>query len=209
MKSLKKDFTGQHLGQCTVLGPLPKQPHHYCRFWLLRCDCGNECEKAEVQLKKPSPTMSCKACAARATSRRTRKHGETGTYMFRLWENMNRRCYDQGFRSYRNWGGRGISVCEAWRRDYLAFATWIRANLGERPSPKYSLDRRDNDGNYEPGNVRWATAKMQADNRRGWGLDAPGELIRDMRRWQRETARVSAPPSKRGRPRKPYRDPLI
>lgn len=63
---------------------------------------------------------------------------------------------------YEHYGGRGITVCERWRESYPAFL----ADVGRKPSPQHSLDRIDNDGHYEPGNVRWATAKQQANNRR-------------------------------------------
>ena len=173
---MKIDYTGQRIGQCVVLGKIPRQPEHYQQVWRLLCDCGNECEKVQAQLKRPSPTTRCPACYARAAGDASRVHGETNTYLFRLWEAMNRRCYDRGVTNYKNWGGRGITVHPAWRKDYLTFAMWIRANIGERPSAKFSLDRRDNDGNYEPGNVRWATAKMQRANTRKWADDTPKRL---------------------------------
>lgn len=121
---------------------------------------------------------------------------------------MNRRCYDPAFTGYRNWGGRGISVHQEWRKDYVAFASWVRQNIGERPSGKYSLDRRDNDGNYEPGNLRWATHAEQMANRRkggGWSPTSPKKA--EVR--EREHQKALRPASQRGRPRKPYLDPLI
>jgi hypothetical protein len=75
---------------------------------------------------------------------------------------MIQRCVDQNGKSYPNYGGRGISVCDRWRESFTAFL----ADVGEKPSPGMSLDRIDNDGNYEPGNVRWATASEQNRNRR-------------------------------------------
>jgi hypothetical protein len=75
---------------------------------------------------------------------------------------MSQRCTNPRHKSWSYYGGRRISVCDQWRNDYTAFL----AHVGRRPSPKHSLDRIDNDGNYEPGNVRWATKKEQQRNRR-------------------------------------------
>lgn len=81
---------------------------------------------------------------------------------YRCWRWVMARCYNRKSRNYPRYGARGIRVCPEWRRDFLAFF----AHVGPRPSPQHSLDRfPDNDGNYEPGNVRWATAEEQARNR--------------------------------------------
>lgn len=208
MKKLKFDYTGHRIGHCTVIGLVAPEPHHYSRVWRLLCDCGNECTKAEPMLKRPSSTARCPACFAQAMSRLHKKHGETDSYLFRAWENMNRRCYDQKFTGYRNWGGRGIAVHSEWRKDYAAFAAWVRHNIGDRPSSKYSLDRRDNDGNYEPGNIRWATQSEQMSNRRtGWSWSPT--TPKKMEVWERQRQKALQPPAKRGRPRRPYLDPLI
>jgi hypothetical protein len=79
----------------------------------------------------------------------------------KAWRDMNRRCSNPLLRCFKNYGGRGISVCERWR----VFENFF-ADMGPRPSPRHSLDRVNNDGNYEPGNVRWATMKEQARNKR-------------------------------------------
>jgi hypothetical protein len=90
-------------------------------------------------------------------------HGMTGTPEHQAWSSIKRRCYDPTVENYPDYGGRGIKMCDEW----LASFTVFYAHVGPRPSPKHSIDRYpDNDGNYEPGNVRWATAKQQARHRR-------------------------------------------
>jgi hypothetical protein len=75
---------------------------------------------------------------------------------------MKARCSARTGKSYENYGARGIKVCDEWRADFLAFFR----HIGPKPGPEYSVDRIDNDGNYEPGNVRWATRSQQAVNQR-------------------------------------------
>lgn len=88
-------------------------------------------------------------------------HGGRKKPEYIIWHNMLRRCYDKARAGYKYWGGRGIEVCEEWRTSFSKFL----ADVGERPSPELTLDRIDNNGNYEPGNVRWATRAVQSRNR--------------------------------------------
>ncbi len=79
---------------------------------------------------------------------------------YRAWQAMKNRCYNPNCEKYARWGGRGITVCERWLHSFANFY----ADMGQRPSAKHSLDRIDNDGNYEPGNCRWATSVEQNNN---------------------------------------------
>ena len=89
------------------------------------------------------------------------KHGQTGTTLFKKWSSMLGRCRNPNHHKYHAYGGRGITVCERW----LLFVNFA-ADMGQPPSSEHSLDRIDNDGNYEPGNCRWATLAEQSRNRR-------------------------------------------
>lgn len=99
--------------------------------------------------------------AAKAAVKRER-HGMDRTPEHSAWVSMRQRCTNPKKREYKHYGGRGIKVCDEWAHSFLAFF----AHVGERPSDKHSLDRIDVDGNYEPGNVRWATQQEQIDNTR-------------------------------------------
>jgi hypothetical protein len=94
------------------------------------------------------------------TGRFVKRHGAYGTPEYSCWIAMRKRCYNISNASYMRYGGRGISICERWQR----FENFL-VDMGLRPSTKHSLDRIDNNGNYEPGNCRWATNKQQQVNR--------------------------------------------
>lgn len=80
---------------------------------------------------------------------------------YKAWKKMKERCYNPNVHAFNRYGGRGIKVCEEWRTDFFSFLR----DVGNRPSSKHSIDRINNDGDYEPGNVRWGTKQEQANNR--------------------------------------------
>lgn len=83
-----------------------------------------------------------------------------------VWHGMMQRCFNPACKAYKYYGAKGVSICERWRRSYAWFVIDLDRLIGPRPSPAYSIDRINPFGNYEPGNVRWATAGMQANNKR-------------------------------------------
>lgn len=128
--------------------------------WSCECDCGTQLVVPKYYLiRKVHPKMNCGNCPDLKTSK-TIHHN-----VYTCWYMMQVRCYDSRHRHYKNYGGRGIKVCDEWRDPNNGFDAFL-AHIGPRPSPTHSVDRYpDPDGNYAPGNVRWATPEQQANNK--------------------------------------------
>lgn len=156
-----EDLTGREYNSVTFLSFVGKTTNCQTR-WRCRCDCGAEFESYAASVVH-GRTKSC-GCLKRAhLISMTTTHGGCNTQEHEAWRNMIGRCERKSSREYHNYGARGIKVCERWRHSFPNFL----ADVGPKPSPKHSLDRYpNNDGDYEPGNVRWATWQEQSRNKR-------------------------------------------
>lgn len=153
-------LAGQRFGRLVALEVVGKNRNE-CRMWSCVCDCGAQVTVAGSDLNRRR-SQSC-GCLARDRAAETqRTHGRTNTSLYWAWKSMKARCYNPNWAAFHHYGGRGITVCDEWRDSFEAFAQ----DVGERPSPRHSLDRINVNGNYEPGNVRWATWSQQIANRR-------------------------------------------
>lgn len=119
--------------------------------------------------------------AARAAGKRER-HGMNKTSEHQAWVHMKQRCTNQNKREWEHYGGRGIKVCDEWMSSFLAFYN----HIGQRPSAKHSLDRINVNGDYEPGNVRWATQQQQIDNTRTVRMVTLDGITKSISAWERE-----------------------
>jgi hypothetical protein len=130
-------------------------------LWECLCECGT----CRIVLGRSIASGACKSCGCLnrdvAVSSNT-THGMSRTAIYNAWFGMIERCRNKKHKAYKNYGGRGITVCDRWCESVANFI----ADMGPRPSTRHTLDRIDNDGNYEPTNCRWATWDVQSRNKR-------------------------------------------
>lgn len=174
-------MTGNRFGRLVVFERAPNMGHNTA--WVCECDCG-----AKVTIRKSSlttgATRSCGCLNSETTTRRNKAnavHGACRTPEHDAWHAMIQRCHNTRNKHFPNYGGRGIAVCERWR----TFTTFL-ADMGRRPSPEHSIDRKDNGGDYTPENCRWATRSEQGNNRRTNHLLTHGGRTMTVSEWAAE-----------------------
>jgi hypothetical protein len=170
------DITGQRFGRLTAVRFSHKQEPRY-HYWLFKCECGQKkvIRKAHVTANK---ILSC-GCYSQDRKDAMKIGAITRNPIYNTWEAMKARCLNNNNPAYHHYGGRGIKVCDRWIDSFPNFFE----DMGQRPSNKHSLDRIDNNGNYEPSNCRWATRREQARNTRFNNLVTINSVTKCVSEW--------------------------
>lgn len=161
-ESKQRDLSGQSFGRLTVVerAPSRKVGRKWHGYWKCQCECGTETVVQRSSLTSGA-TRSCGCLFIEYQSERAETHGGSRTPEYKIWAAIIQRCTNPNQAAYKDYGGRGIRICDQWRASFKQFIS----DVGWRPEPGLELDRQDNNGHYEPGNVRWVTKEKNRQNR--------------------------------------------
>lgn len=170
-----ENLIGQKFGRLTVVG-LAGRDKHGNALWDCKCDCGNLKKNPTRGFDLKSGITSSCGCAFRESEYYKKTyHGHSKERIYKEYKSMRMRCFRSSWEGYQNYGGRGITVCEEWKNNFMAFYEWAMSN---GYNDALSLDRIDVNGNYEPSNCRWVSIKAQMNNKRNSRrVDVRGETL--------------------------------
>lgn len=180
MRKLKNDLTGKKFGQLTVIGVHDTGSRK--TYYVCQCDCGNiKVIRADALVGGMTKSCGClKKEQDKINLTANHKHKMSGTRLYDIWQGIKSRCYKKHDTRYDRYGGRGIIVCDEWLNDFKSFYDWAISN---GYNENLTIDRIDNNGNYEPQNCRWATMKEQCNNRSSNIAITIGNTTKNIMQW--------------------------
>jgi hypothetical protein len=175
----RQAFIGKRFGRLVVLSL--EYIKNQATFWRCACDCGNECIVARDNLRSGG-TQSCGCLKEEARELRCTTHGMTHTRLHSIWSGIKKRCNNKNCKAFKNYGGRGIKICDEWSNDFLVFYAW---SCISGYADNLSIDRIDNDGDYCPENCKWVTTEEQNRNTRQCIYVTIEGVIKTISEWAR------------------------
>lgn len=152
-------------------------------YWLCKCDCGNSKVIAGRHLTE-GHTKSC-GCVRIAENKSRAKHNMSNTKLYNVYRGIMKRCYNSNNASYKNYGGRGIKVCDKWKDGEKGSTNFLEWSLANGYKESLQIDRIDVNGNYEPSNCRWVTAKVNSNNKRNNIPITINGITKNLYQWQK------------------------
>lgn len=157
-----RDLTGEKFGRLTVIG-LDESKNTRKTYWICQCECGGiKSARSDSLLCGAIKSCGCMKKEQDKVNLGRTTHGQEGTRLYLIWQKMKDRCSNTNNPHYHRYGGRGIKVCDEWYNSFVPFYEWA---INNNYTEELTLDRIDNDGNYEPSNCRWVTMQEQCNNR--------------------------------------------
>lgn len=157
-----KDIAGQKFNRLTVIERYKDKSHQQGVKWICLCDCGNTKIISSYSICSGN-TKSCGCFALEVRKKIHLKHGHANKILeYSIWKGMKTRCYNKNAQAYKNYGGRGIKVCNEWNNSFLQFFQ----DMGKRPTPKHTIERINNNMGYSPNNCKWIHKSKQNQNTR-------------------------------------------
>lgn len=176
------ELAGKKFGRLTAI-KIHHKDNKGCNIWECRCDCGVIAYAQATNLCNGN-TQSCGCLQRERVSISSTKHGCSNNRIYHIWANMKSRCYNPNNKGYKNYGGRGITVCDEWLNSFENFYVWA-VNNGYQEN--LTIDRIDVNGNYEPFNCRWADMETQANNKTNNHILSCQGKVKTLSEWSNET----------------------
>lgn len=176
----RKNLVGQTFERLTVLKDNGRNSRRYI-LWLCKCSCGKDIDAIGYELEN-GHVKSCGCLKAERLGNNSRTHGKSKTSEYSIWCGMIKRIENPNDKFYSEYGGRGIKICDRWRHSFEFF----NQDMGSRPTKNHSIERIEVNGDYEPGNCKWATLDEQARNKRNNINIKQGDRVMILEDWARE-----------------------